>query len=732
VVAATSQTRPEVISFATHLDHLEAELRLLDLIVLHDVVAMRREAAAASESHGLYVSHEEVHRLLDPDPPGDSGDAGALAAIQAAAAGLRAAIDAAVARGHGEGLTLPLPQLAARLGLTALETQVIIVCVAPELDRKYDRLYAYLQNDITRKRPSVDLVTRLLCSAPHDRWRALASFSAHSPLLRHGILRTVDDPHSPSGSSALAQFLQVDPRILSHLLGDFRLDPRLDGIARLVDAAAEPVADRRNGSVEDGLLSLVQHHSSSSDGPLVIYLRGPYGAGHETVTKAVAARLGRPLVCLDTAVAPRDGHDLGVVLEAAFRDGWLLGAPVLVLGAERLLPTHDEHGLGGHLAATVGRYPGITFLAGTRPWPRPGRLPGVTVHETCLTVPGVADRQIVWSAVLPPDGVAWAPELAGRFRLTPGQIRDAAAEVARFRTVRNDHATPSLADWFSACRNQSNQKLAELAQKLSPSHGWADLVLDPPRLEQLREMCAQVRHRERVFSEWGFGRKLTLGRGITALFAGPPGTGKTLAACVVANDLQLDLYRVDLSQVVSKYIGETEKNLARIFSEAETSNAVLLFDEADALFGKRTEIRDAHDRYANIETSYLLQRMEEYEGIAILATNLRQNMDEAFLRRLRLIVEFPFPDAASRLRIWSGHLAEAPVADDLDLELLADHLPGSGGSIRNIVLVAAFLAAASNEPIGMAQLVRAAKREFEKSGKLWVDLPVDTTDTKET
>jgi SpoVK/Ycf46/Vps4 family AAA+-type ATPase len=226
-----------------------------------------------------------------------------------------------------------------------------------------------------------------------------------------------------------------------------------------------------------------------------------------------------------------------------------------------------------------------------------------------------------------------------------------------------------------------------------------------------------------VLGDWGFQGRIAAGRGLAALFAGPPGTGKTMAAGVIANQLGLDLYRIDLSQVVSKYIGETEKNLARIFAEAESSNAVLLFDEADALFGKRTEIGDAHDRYANIETSYLLQRMEDYEGIAILASNLRQNMDEAFLRRLRFVVEFPFPDAAHRLHIWQRHLrTDAPLDGDLDLPLLAERVAVSGGNIRNIVLAAAFLAAGEGQPIGMAHLLRAARREYEKVGKLWHDV----------
>jgi SpoVK/Ycf46/Vps4 family AAA+-type ATPase len=241
-------------------------------------------------------------------------------------------------------------------------------------------------------------------------------------------------------------------------------------------------------------------------------------------------------------------------------------------------------------------------------------------------------------------------------------------------------------------------------------------------LAQLRDICAQVRHHYRVYVGWGFGAKLRRGKAISALFSGPSGTGKTMAAEVLAHDLQLDLYKVDLSGVVSKYIGETEKNLAKIFAEAETGNAILFFDEADALFGKRTEVSDAHDRYANIETSYLLQRIEDYQGVVILATNLRQNIDEAFTRRIRFVVQFPFPEADSRLRIWQTLFPpQAPVSADVDLGSLARALPVAGGSIKNIVLHAAFLAAADDGVIDRRHVLRGARLEFDKIGKLWND-----------
>jgi SpoVK/Ycf46/Vps4 family AAA+-type ATPase len=277
----------------------------------------------------------------------------------------------------------------------------------------------------------------------------------------------------------------------------------------------------------------------------------------------------------------------------------------------------------------------------------------------------------------------------------------------------------SVEDLYSGCRAQSNQKLSSSARKLAPHHSWEDLILPQSEMVQLGEICAQLKHQRKVYGDWGFGRKVSPSKGLCVFFYGPSGTGKTTAVEILANELQLEVYKVDLSAVVSKYIGETEKNLSAIFREAETSNAILFFDEADALFGKRSEVKDAHDRYANIEINYLLQRMEEFEGLVILATNLRKNIDEAFFRRMHFAVEFPFPEEKHRYRIWRQHFPEsAPMADDIDFNFLANRLNVTGGNIKNIVINAAFMAAENSGVINMKHLVRAARREYEKIGRL--------------
>jgi len=306
--------------------------------------------------------------------------------------------------------------------------------------------------------------------------------------------------------------------------------------------------------------------------------------------------------------------------------------------------------------------------------------------------------------------------LADRFTFGPARIADAVANAV----IAADGDQPPTPDQlFAAARRQTSHRLATLARHIEPAVSWSDLVLPPDTATQLEELCARVRLRSTVLHDWGFAQKLPRGRGTGALFTGPPGTGKTTAAEVVAGELGLDLFSIDLSAVVSKYIGETEKNLEQIFSAAAEADAILLFDEADALFGKRSEVHDAHDRYANIETSFLLQRMEQYEGVAILATNLRHNLDEAFLRRLQFVVDFPFPNEAQRAGIWRVSFPPgAPRADDVDVVQLAREFRLSGGGIKNAVLHAAYLAATCGDPIDMAVLRRAVWREFQKMGRV--------------
>jgi len=376
---------------------------------------------------------------------------------------------------------------------------------------------------------------------------------------------------------------------------------------------------------------------------------------------------------------------------------------------------------------TLSQHRGITILAGKKRWaPLPGAA--LAVQPIPFNVLNFAESCSWWSAELARHGLtlekASLELLAARFRLTAGQIRTALAGAmleSEWRGAGQVSAPElSLDDLCSAARAQCGHDLGRLANKIEPRYGWDDIILPPDPLEHLREICAQAAYRTVVYGDWGFDRKLSLGKGLNVLFTGSSGTGKTMAAEVLARELRLDLYRIDLSQVVSKYIGESEKNLDRIFTAAENSNAILFFDEADALFGKRSEVRDSHDRYANVEISYLLQKMEEYQGISILATNLRQNIDDAFMRRLQAVVEFPFPDEEYRARIWKNVFpAQAPIAPEVDFKALAHEVQLAGGNIKNMALTAAFYAAAEGGVVCMEHLIQASHREHQKIGRRW-------------
>lgn len=605
---------------------------------------------------------------------------------------------------------------------------MIVLCLAPELDRKYDRIYAYLQDDITRKRPSVDLALHLIGRTPAERWRLRSMFSDRSALFRASLLEPVDDPHSPSGSSDLARFLRLDRRCLDFLLEQHAIDRRLMGLARL--QPGEPGMDRVwvDATLSEQLLVFVRHHLGRprrEAGGVVVHLSGAPGVGKRRLARAVCTELGLPLLLVDGDQLAADDSQLAERLRLAFREGLLLHAGVLIDSADSL--EDDPKRAGGRqrcLSEIVADVGGLTFLVSRKAWRRHDLYREGPFLSLELPLPSKTLRRAAWDAILgelpAPVPDAAADLLARRFRLTPGQIRGACREVAARQVGEREHSELSVEELAAACRRQSSRELAELAVKIEPKYEWSDLILPDKPLELLREICAQVEHRHRVFGDWGFDRKLSHGKGLGVLFSGPPGTGKTMAAEVMARALALDLYKVDLSGVVSKYIGETEKNLARIFRYAETGNAILFFDEADALFGKRTGVSDAHDRYANIETSYLLQKMEEYEGIVILASNLRQNMDDAFVRRLRFIVEFTFPKTNSRREIWRSHLpTEAPRSGRIDFDFLAEKFAIPGGNIKNVVLNAAFLAAADGEAIGMSHLLRGTRHEFEKIGKLW-------------
>jgi hypothetical protein len=582
---------------------------------------------------------------------------------------LPAALSALRSRLDGETAPLEEPPALVRIGvafgLSPFERELLLLCAAAELDSTFPAASFGLA----------------LAALPDSHWSALAPTG---PLRRWRLVEV--DNREPLASARL----RIDERVLHELVGVTHLDERLLGLVEPLALADDLAPSRRE------LVDRVAGLWGSADEPwTAVQLCGPDADGAREVAAAAATLHGLVAFVVRASEVPAAPSERDALARLWEREAALVGALLLVEREDDDPPeaarvaTRFVESMGAPLVVS-GREP--LALRG-RSWARVTVPPLDTSERTALW------RAALGSSAADHDGEVDA--VAVQFALSADAVRATAAD-ARGRGAL-----------WEAAREQARPRLEELAQRIEPCALWDDLVLPESQTRTLREIVLHVRNRARVYETWGFAAKSARGLGISALFAGPSGTGKTMAAEVLANELRLDLYRIDLSAVVSKYIGETEKNLRRVFDAADSGGAILLFDEADALFGKRSEVKDSHDRYANIEIGYLLQRMEAYRGLAILTTNMRGALDAAFLRRLRFVVQFPFPDAARRAEIWRRVFpAETPTAG-LDASRLS-RLDVPGGAIRNIALNAAFLAADADEPVRMSHLALAARSEVGK------------------
>ncbi|MFE3115019.1 ATP-binding protein [Streptomyces niveus] len=624
---------------------------------------------------GLYLTEENVARLLDEEgsrsfPPLDDEPPEDLASSR-------------------------LTTLAKEFGLTPLDIEILLIALVPDLDDRFEAFYGYLNDDVTRRRPSIGLALGLCGSTPADH-AARARLAARSPLRAGGLL-LVEDLERPF----LSRALRVPDRVTAHLLGDDTPDPRL------ADLMAPWQAVRGVG--DPAPLAAVL-----ADGVRLAYLSEDQGgAGTALAASALTAAglgvLGLDLARLAEDPAPADAIR-ALVREARLTNAGLVCAPLDAV-------SRDHPHLLRLLTAT--HVPAI--LVGRTPWDASWSVsPPLLLHAPRVEP---SARGALWTeayerwspAPLPP--AIEADHLLAPFLLTPEQITGAARGAAQTARLAGGELTPDHVR--RGARAQNAAGLDRLARRIEPTVTWRDLVLPPDTHTQLRELTARARHRDRVLGEWGMRPGGGRGRGVSALFAGDSGTGKTMSAEVIASDLGLDLYTVDLATVIDKYVGETEKNLERIFTEAAGVNGVLLFDEADAIFGKRSDVKDAHDRYANVESAYLLQRMESFDGLAILSTNLRANLDDAFTRRLDLVIDFPIPDPTQRLLLWERCLGPLlPRGADLDLPFCAENFELAGGNIRSIAITSAYLAADTSEPVTMTTLIHAIQREYQKLGRL--------------
>jgi hypothetical protein len=573
-----------------------------------------------------------------------------------------------------------IDRLSELFGLSEFERQILLLCAGVEMDSKLATLCGQAHGHPQRTFATFGLAMATLAE-PH--WSALTP----SRPLRRFRLVTLEAGHGLTSAP-----VRIDERILHYLVGTNLIDPQLEP---LVQASPAP------GWIAAGHeLTAAQAARVLEANPQyfpILHLCGDDPNGQEDTAALAAQNNGRQLFTVRVEDLPPAGPDLD-----QFAVLWQREA-MLVPGA--LLIQCGSGGLSAPARHLAERLEGLVFLASREP---------VRFHRAFLRFevdkPQPAEQKRLWQQALGPAAAAFngtLDNLSEQFRLSARMIFSTGFPIASSK----DPVHPE--DLWNACRSLARPKMEDLAQRIVPSAEWDDLVLPESQEQMLRQLAAQVRHRMQVYETWGFSAKGRRGLGVSALFTGESGTGKTLAAEVVAHELGLDVYRIDLSAVVSKYIGETEKNLRQVFDGAEEGGVLLLFDEADALFGKRGDVKDSHDRYANIEVGYLLQRLEAYQGLAILTTNLKSSLDKAFQRRLRFTVNFPFPDAAQREAIWSRAFPAATPTHGLDLKKLSQ-LKVPGGNIRNIALNAAFLAAQAGKPVEMAHVVEAANLEAQK------------------
>ncbi|NDJ87319.1 MAG: ATP-binding protein [Chloroflexi bacterium] len=695
-----------------NLRYLRTHLQRLD-VYLHQAVQLARQAGfdPENEFQGLYIAEDEIDRHLKMAPGrGFWGNEGLRltpqheAQVEAFQSELRAIEDEAQRNRY----PLSLLSLIDVLGLTPEDLDILLAALAPTLDRRYERLYGYLQDDVTKRRPTINLAINLFGGDWAQRATLMSRLTDESPLLRYQLVSLVTDATDPYASFA-NHMLRIDPQITKFVQG-------IHNIPQEWQTSVRPLDNR--DSFFDSLVidPRTQELLARDYGDLnpIIHMYGNYGSGKQTLARAFSCENRYAL--LEINLQGLQHHlDLPRV-RRIFREARLRHAVLLLTHWEAVLD--EDKDPPAWLWDEIVAFPFPVILSGISSWEPRGVAHLRPILRLGLELPDFGARMAFWQRFLA-DTPVDPSELAYKFKLTGGQIRDAVHSAYDLALGRGE-PTPTLSDLYVACRAQSNRKLSNLAVKITPRFNWESIVLPPDRVQQLHEICDQVRYAVQVYDRWGFQGRGASAKGLSALFAGQSGTGKTMAAEIIAQELGLELFKIDLSSVVSKYIGETEKNLAAIFDEATQSNAILFFDEADALFGKRSEVKDSHDRYANIETGYLLQRMETYDGVAILASNLRQNLDEAFTRRLDFMIDFPFPEDDDRQKIWRiSFPSDAPLAPDVDLALLARRYRMAGGNIRNAALASAFLAAADlSDNIKMQHVMHAIRREHQKMGKL--------------
>ncbi len=730
----TETESEQVIPYQDSLAHLWDEVHRIDFLLRAQIMRWRMSIAAnkPEEMWGLlHVTDAEIISYLQAPflPPGYIPDSLQTQLqpfwelAEAKATLIEQRLQATSQTGE-----LRLKQLQDLFNLSLSELDVLLICLLSELDERYARMIGYLQDDVSQSLPTVELIQQILYPQLNDFQSGYALFGATAPLRRHRLL-TLLNPALPLAR----QHLRLDDRIVAFLLGDDSLDGRLAGLVTRVDTSVswpDLVISPEKRQQLQALANWWDANRAASNGA-TLFFHGSSGSGRLKAAQAFCTAVKMPLLIVDVGQALQAPILWSEVVTLCYREA-LLGKTAVYWANCDLLRHPEQPETNWRILQTAAQANGgLTFLAGEQPInpsQRRTEHPFFRIEFPILTY---QLRTNLWQKTLTPYAQTLPPieklseALANGFQFSEGQILDALTNACELALQENP-TDPQLsaAIIYAACRRQSINHLVTMAQRIEPRSEltFDNLILPPAVKRQLEELRVRIRYRSRVFTELGFERRFSLGTGLIALFTGQSGTGKTMTAELLAQEQGVDLYKVDLSAVVSKYVGETEKNLSRIFAEAEDANAIIFFDEADSLFGKRGEVKESRDRWANMEINYLLQRVEEYAGTVIMTTNLRQNIDAAFLRRIHIIIEFPFPDATARFSIWQGLFPTGVKRpSDDEILLMTKRFELAGGSLKNIVVDAAFRALADTDAqppvITLRHLVAATAREYQKLGR---------------
>ncbi len=686
----------------------------------HQILYAERELHPDPRSRHMFVSDAEFRDTLRAEGP----DHAALEAIERELEALAGRIEARVEETLIEGGSAPLEELRAAFRLSDVEVDVIVALAAPEIEQRLARAYTNAWSDFTLKQVEVAFLMELLGPTWARQQELREALSLGSRLDEYLLIHSFGSDKWAPDTPLLYRRLKLSDRLVDFLLtgrGE-RLDRGLGRSARLV-AAGPGALDGllMPEEIKRGLVRVLSN--SARERGARVALISPPGCGRKSLAAALAGMPGRRLLVLDARRLPQSAAELEVVLRTALRDAHLARADLYLdvppsFCDDRLAPEARQA-----LIDLLGWMPGTVYIGAEVEPEWLTMVSGVIVFR--LPFPTVEVQEALWRRQLAGhatlDRDIPLEVLVSAYSLSGGAIEIAAREaIHQSRVTGAGRQVVISRSTVTACaQEQLSHRLGLLAEKVTQMLTWNELVLPDKTMNVLKDLVAQYRNQNRVFNEWGFNTKVAYGRGLTALFHGPPGTGKTMVAGIIARELGLELYKIDLSRVVDKYIGETEKNLGRIFDEATRSRAILLFDEADSLFSKRTQVKSSHDRYANLETNYLLQRLESYEGVALLTTNFEASLDEAFKRRLRFKIAFPFPDAKERGALWEAMMpGQAYVEGPLDFGGLGEHFEMTGGHIKNAMLRGAFSAAQQGSPITASILYEAATEEYREMGKL--------------